>query len=114
MMFEKSAAETAELRFHILNSMMDDAENVEQVYLSVNKNNFLKEPFQFQPKYLLQEIIDEMKSMLEECFIRAHFSNDEHQAPLENVNLCLFHHYWFSPTETGKGIWKKRREAEEK
>lgn len=33
-MFEKSPAEIAELRFHILNAMMDDSEDVEQVLSS--------------------------------------------------------------------------------
>jgi hypothetical protein len=32
---------------------------------------------------LLREIIDEMKVMLEEGYIKAHFSNDEKQAPLD-------------------------------
>jgi hypothetical protein len=46
-MFEKDATEMAELRFHILDAMMDDSEDVEQVYLSVNQSRFETE---FQPR----------------------------------------------------------------
>lgn len=38
VMFEKNDAQIAELRFHILHSMMDDAEDIEQVYLSANRD----------------------------------------------------------------------------
>lgn len=103
-MFEKDHAEIAELRFHILDSMMDDAEDIEQVYLSANSAELLKRPP--QPRFPLREIVDEMKFMLQEGYIRAHFSNDEKQAPLDDVNLLLFHHYWFSPTQTGKEAWQ--------
>jgi hypothetical protein len=102
-MFEKNDAQIAELRFHILHSMMDDAEDIEQVYLSANRDELFKGR---QPRFHLREIIDEMKFMLQEGYIRAHFSNDEKQAPLDDVNLPLFHHYWFSPTKTGKEAWQ--------
>jgi hypothetical protein len=49
-----------------------------------------------------------MKVMLEEGYIKAHFSNDEKQGPLDNINFSMFHHYWFSPTETGKEAWQVR------
>jgi hypothetical protein len=102
-MFEKSAAEIAELRFQILNAMMDDSEDVEQVYLSTNETRFETET---QPQFPLREIIDEMKFMLEEGYIKPDFSNDEKLAPLGEVNLSLFHHYWFSPTKRGKEVWE--------
>jgi hypothetical protein len=101
-MFEKSAVEVAELRYHILNAMMDDSEDVEQVYLFVNESRF---GAGVQPKFCLREIIDEMKSLLEEGFIKADYSSDEKLASLGEVNLLLFHHYWFSPTKLGKEIW---------
>jgi hypothetical protein len=85
---------------------MDDAEDVEQVYLSVNRDEFVKEPR--QPRYSLREIIDEMKLCCKKAILRQYCSNDEKQAPLDNINLLLFHHYWFSPTESGKQIWQTR------
>ena len=44
MAFEMDDAEIAELRFHILDLMMDDAEDVEQLYLSANRDELLKGP----------------------------------------------------------------------
>jgi hypothetical protein len=108
-MFELDDAEIAKLRFHILDVMMDDAEDVEQVYLSANRDGLLKEPL--QPRFALRDIIDEMKLMLGEGYIKAHYSNDEKQAPLNNTNLLLFHHYWFSPTESGKEVWRLNSQA---
>jgi hypothetical protein len=102
-MFEKDEAEIAELRFNILNAMMDDCEDVEQVYLSANESRFETET---QPQFPLREIVDEMKLMLEEGFIKPDFSNNEKLAPLGVVNLSEFHHYWFSPTKKGKEVWE--------
>lgn len=102
--FERDETEIAELRLQILNAMMDDAEDVEQVYLSANRNEFLAAPC--QPRFPLREIVDEMKLLLEEGFVEACFTNDEKQAPLDNLNLALFHHYWFSPTKRGKELWE--------
>jgi hypothetical protein len=101
-MWEKNAAEIAKLRFDILNAMMDDSEDVEQVYLAANESRFETGT---QPQFPLREIIDEMKLLLEEGFIKPHFSNDEKLAPLGVVNLSQFHHYWFSPTKKGKELW---------
>jgi len=101
-MFEKDATEIAELRFQILDVMMDDSEDVEQVYLSVNRSHFETET---QPQFYLREIIDEMRFMLEEGYIKANYSNDEKLAPLVAVNHSTFHHYWFTPTEKGKEVW---------
>ena len=104
-MFEKDATEIAELRFQILDAMMDDREDVEQVYLAVNRSRFESE---IQPQFCLREIIDEMKFMLDEGYIKADYSNNEKLAPLGDVKTSLFHHYWFSPTETGKEAWQVR------
>jgi hypothetical protein len=101
-MFEKDATEIAELRFHILDAMADDAEDVEQVYLFVNHSHVQSE---IQPQFHLREIIDEMKFMLEEGYIKADYSNNEKLAPLHDVNASAFHHYWFSPTDKGKEVW---------
>jgi hypothetical protein len=100
-MFEKDATEIAELRFHILDAMMDDSEDVEQVYLSANEVRFETET---QPQFPLRGIVDEMRLMLEEGYIKPDFSDDEQQAPLGLINVSLFHHYWFSPTEKGKEV----------
>jgi len=108
-MFERDATRTAELRFHILNVMMDDSEDVEQVYLSVNRDRFETDR---QPEFYLREIIDEMKSMLEEGYIKTEFSNDEKLAPLGDTNSSLSHHYWFAPTQKGKEVWAARPKAE--
>jgi hypothetical protein len=102
-MFEKDPAEIAELRFCILDAMADDCEDVEQVYLCANQDYF--EPGS-QPRFCLREIIDKMKLMLEEGYIKPDFSNDEQQDPLALVNPSLFYHYWFSPTKKGKEVWE--------
>jgi hypothetical protein len=108
-MFELDDAEIAKLRFHILDVMMDDAEDVEQVYLSANRDGLLNEPL--QPRFALRDIIEEMKLMLGEGLIEVKYSNDERQAPLNNINVLLFHYYWFSPTESGKEAWQLKSEA---
>jgi hypothetical protein len=107
--FELDDAEIAKLRFHILNVMMDDAEDAEQVYLSANRVGLLEEPL--QPRFALRDIVDEMKLMLGDGLIKAKYSNDEKEAPLNNLNLLLFHHYWFSPTESGKEVWRLNSQA---
>jgi hypothetical protein len=50
--------EIAELRFHILDLMMDDAEDVEQLCLSANRDKLLGPPQ--QPSFTRREIIDEI------------------------------------------------------
>jgi len=107
-MCDRDETETVELRLRILDSMMDDAEDIEQVYLCANRNELHAVPT--LPRFPLREIIDEMKFMLEEGYIKACFSNDEKQAPLAGLNLSLFHHYWFSPTEKGKAAWQDSSE----
>jgi hypothetical protein len=102
---DKDPTAIAELRLQILNAMMDDSEDVEQIYLFINEG---VPGTELQPKASLREIIDEMKLMLEEGYIKADFSNDENTAPLPVVDLSMFHHYWFSPTEKGKETWKKK------
>jgi|SRR5579863_1045773 hypothetical protein len=108
-MFEKDAVEIAKLRFNILNAMMDDSEDIEQVYLAANESRFETGT---QPQFPLREIIDEMKLMLEEGFIKPDFSNDEKLAPLGAVSLSEFHHYWFGPTQKGKEVWAAGPKAE--
>ncbi len=97
-----------ELQFKILDAMMDDYEDVEQVYLTINRE-FLEsrgEPNYGQPKYQLVPVIDEIRQMLEDGFIKAHVSWDENIAPVNQVNRAALHYYWFAPTEKGKGEWK--------
>lgn len=56
-----------QLQFEILNAMMDDYEDVEQVYLTINRE-FLAlsgEPNYGQPKYQLVHVMDEIRGLLE-------------------------------------------------
>lgn len=71
-------------------------------YLAVNR---VGDELHFQPDNHLRDVIDQMKLMIEEGYIKADFSNDEESAPLSDLNLSLFHYYWFSPTEKGKQVW---------
>lgn len=95
--------ERTDLRLRILAVLMDDAEDVERVYLSLNWNE-LKEG-SMQPKFPLHEIIDEMKSMLREGHITARYTNDEVLAPIASLDSQSIHQYWFSPTDKGRRLW---------
>jgi hypothetical protein len=91
------------LQFNTLNTMMDDAEDVEQVYLAVNWDCLP------HPRFSLGEIIDVIRLMVDEGYIKADYTNDARLAPLESLNVSLLHHYWFSPTEKGKQAWEAHR-----
>jgi hypothetical protein len=88
------------LQFHTLNAMMDDAEDVEQLYLAVTRDCLL------QPRFSLGVIIDVIRLMVDEGYIKANYTNDARLAPLESLNVSLLHHYWFSPTQKGKQSWE--------
>jgi len=97
-----------QLQFEILNARMDDYEDVEQVYLTINRE-FLEsraEPNYGQPKYRLVLVIDEMRQMLEDGFIKAHISWDENLAPVSQLNQAALHYYWVAPTDRGKDQWE--------
>ena len=98
------------LQFEILNAMMDDSEDVEQIYLAVNRKvlEMSGEISCGQPKYQLVLVIDEIGRLLEGGLLEARISWDESVAPLDPVNQAKFHYYWFGPTEKGKAEWKNR------
>ena len=105
MMSIKSSPRLTELQFQVLNAMMDDAEDVEQIYLAVNRN-FL-ESGSIQPEHPLRDIIDELKSLLLGGYLQAPKSCNPHTP--QPPDISLLHHYWFSPTEKGKQAWEAHR-----
>jgi hypothetical protein len=56
-----------QLQYEILDAMMDDYEDVEQVYLTINRKFLasINEPNYGQPKYQLVHVIDEIRDLLE-------------------------------------------------
>jgi len=102
-MFGRDPAERAAL----LDSMMDDAEDVEQLYLAVNRSTCAIGPC--QPRFLLRYLIDEISCMLEGGIIESKYSNDEANAPLDSINASLLHQYWFSPARAGMELWRRAR-----
>ncbi len=97
-----------ELQFKILDAMMDDYEDLEQVYLTINRESLESrgEPKYGQPKYRLVPVFDEIGRMFEGGLIKAHISWDENTAPVSQANRAALHYYWFAPTEQGKDEWK--------
>jgi hypothetical protein len=87
-----------ELQFTILSGMADDYEDVEQLYLLVNRDEGVRYP--------LQIIMDEIATMLREGYIVAKHSNNEQFAPLHPLNLSALHYYWFGATDKGTQYWK--------
>ena len=85
------------LQFGILNGLMDDCEDVEQLYLML------------RPEYSLAAIMDGIAVLLRQGFIEIKQSSDERIAPLNPVDYGLIHHYWFSPTSRGQIAWEAFR-----
>jgi len=104
-MSEQDNSDLTELQFQILNAMMDDAEDIEQIYLAANIRAF--ETFPRQPQFPLRGIIDEVKQLLEQDYIKAEFTNDEMLAPLSKIVPAMLHYYWLSPTTKGLQAWKQ-------
>jgi hypothetical protein len=104
-MSEQDTSDLTELQFHILEVMMDDAEDIEQIYLMANDSAF--KMFPPQPRFPLRAIIDELRHMLEQDYIKAEFTNDETLAPLSKVVPAMLHHYWLSPTTKGLQAWEQ-------
>ena len=88
-----------DLQFQILNAMADDAEDVEQIYLTRESLG----AGSAQPQQPLRDIIDGVDLLLKEGYIKVEFRNDPN-LPLK-VPEGLLHHYWFSPTAEGKQAW---------
>jgi hypothetical protein len=81
--------------------MADDAEDVEQIYLTANRDSL--GAGSTQPKYPLRDIIDGVNFLLKDGQIRAAFCNDPNLP--SQVPGGLMHHYWFSPTDKGEHTW---------
>ena len=110
---DESGTKLTELQFVILDCMVDDYEDIEQLYLCANRQTAEEHRLgtQFPLKiisvsYPLREIVDEVACMLEEGYVVAKYSNDEKVAPLESVNSAALHHYWFGPTQKGTEAWQ--------
>lgn len=95
-----------DIRFAILDAMADDAEDVEQIYLSANRGGLAKVPFKV--RFQLHVLMDEMVRMLKDGYIEAKYSNDQSVAPLAPapVNPAFLHYYWFVPTGKGRAAWE--------
>lgn len=97
----ESAPRLTELQFLILNAMMDDVEDVEQIYLAANGVRLRRD---LEPAHPLRAIVDELSSLFKEKYVEApRFCNSGLPQPLDS---SLLQHYWFSPTEKGKQAWK--------
>lgn len=108
-----SDTELTELQFLILDGMADDYENIEQLYLFVNRDLVeerrltLEFPRQIiRVRYALHTVIDVIAEMLREGYIEAKYSNDKDLAPLRSLDFAGLHHYWFGPTEKGTKLWE--------
>jgi hypothetical protein len=93
----------SELKFAILNAMMDDYEDLEQIYLTINRDALKSKG---QPDHLLVTIADEILALLDAGLIEPRSSWKEDVAPISKLNRTAIHCYWFFPTEKGKNEWK--------
>jgi hypothetical protein len=105
---EKQTRPLTDLQCKILDGMVDDYEDVEQLYLFANRELAREEAFGIRvPELLLQiqfslrEITDEIASMLREGYIEAKYSSDAELVPLRPLDFSALHHYWFGPTAKG-------------
>lgn len=105
---EKQTKPLTELQCKILDGMVDDYEDVEQLYLFANRELGREEAvgIKFPDKLLriqfpLRELTDEIAGMLHEGYIEAKYSSDAELAPLRPIDFSVLHHYWFGPTEKG-------------
>jgi len=116
---ENPESKLNELQLTILDGMADDYEDIEQIYLYANRD-FSEEEANIQyPRMLVQvrfplrDLIDEIRTLLEEGYIEVKYSNGEQGAPFNEpgkpirpVDFTELHHYWFDATEKGKHAWK--------
>ncbi|HEV2114405.1 MAG TPA: hypothetical protein VGR48_00170 [Terriglobales bacterium] len=111
---EGSKSKLTELQFTILDGMADDWEDLEQLYLYANrewaeerKANVHYPHMLLQVRFLLRDIMGEMRNMLREGLIEAKVSNDKELAPLRRpIDFTAFYDYWFGPTAKGIEAWK--------
>ena len=86
-----------QIQFGVLDGIMDDAEDVEQLYLGLHE------------QFTLHEVIDAVTLLLRDGMIEVKYTNDERIAPVKPINLATIHHYWFGPTAKGKAAWQQKR-----
>jgi hypothetical protein len=94
----------SELQFAILDAMMDDYEDIEQVYLTINLDALRTKG---QPDHLLVTIVDELFALADAGLIEPRSSWREDIAPVAKLNRAAICYYWFFPTERGKDEWKQ-------
>lgn len=94
----------SELQLAILNAMMDDYEDLEQVYLTINRAALRTNG---QPKHLLVMIADELLALVDNGLIEPRSSWKDDIAPVAKLNRAAIYCYWFSPTEKGKNEWRQ-------
>jgi hypothetical protein len=113
---ENPESKLTALQFAILDGMADDYEDLEQLYLSANRE-FSEEEQQniwfprmlVQVRFPLRDLIDEIGSMLSEGYIKVKYSSDDRGSPFDEQgvpDLAALHHYWFGATEKGTRAWK--------
>jgi hypothetical protein len=83
-----------QLQYGVLDGMMDDAEDVEQLYLGL------------RDQFTLREVIDAVRLLLRDGMIEVKHTSDECIAPVNPNNSAMIHHYWFNPTAKGKAAWE--------
>jgi hypothetical protein len=101
-----SASHPERLKLLILKAMMDDAEDIEQIYLSINGSYIKKK---ITPDFPLREIIDGINLLLDGGFVAARRSDDHIKAPLDKIDSGMLHYYYFSPTKAGHAFWDENK-----
>lgn len=87
---------------------MDDAEDIEQIYLSINGSYIKKK---ITPDFPLREIIDGINLLLSQGYVAARRSDDQIKAPLDKVDPGMLHYYYFAPTAAGRAFWDENKAA---
>ena len=81
---------------------MDDAENVEQIYVAANWSSM--EAGSKQPEHSLRDVLDGLNSLLKRGYAEAPaFCNSNMPQPPDSSQL---HRYWFCPTAKGRQAWE--------
>ena len=110
---EQSKSKLTELQFIILDGMVDDYENLEQLYLYANRE-FAEERkasvhhphILLQVRFPLRDIVAEVRNMLGEGLIEAKACNDKEVALPPLIDFSALHDYWFGTTARGIEAWK--------
>jgi hypothetical protein len=107
------------LQLTLLDCMVDDYEDIEQLYLCANRDskvegeNGIRFPLiVMQVRFALRDIVDEIANMVREAYVEAKYSNLEDFVPDHPLDFTALHHYWFGPTPKGKAAWKAHAERD--